>query len=208
MADPIDDARGTRVRPRRDLRLIAIGVLAVCLSGLGAVWLYSSVTDAASVVTVLRTVHRDQVISEADLGLVSVPSVPGLETVPGERLAEVIGQSAHTDLVAGTLLSPRSFGPPVVSVGMAQVGLRLTPGRVPSAGLVPGTRVLLVAVARDGAELPELPSVPAKVASLGDAQPDGSTLLDVDVPQEQAEQVARLAANDQLVVVRQEGATR
>lgn len=208
MADPIDDARTARVRPRRDLRLIAIGVLAVCLSGLGAVWLYSSATDASSVVTVLRNVHRDQVITAADLGLVSVPAVPGLQTVPGERLAEVIGQSAHTDLVAGSLLSPQSFGAPVVSVGMAQLGLRLAPGRVPATALPPGTPVLLVAVGRDGGAPPDTPSVLAKVSSPGAVQPDGATLLDVDVPQEHAERIARLAAGDQLVVVRQEGEPR
>ncbi len=208
MADPIAEARTARARPRRDLRLIAIGVLAVCLSGLGAVWLYSSATDATSVITVLRTVHRDQVITAADVGLASVPSVPGLETVPAEQLADVVGQSAHTDLVAGSLLSPRSFGPPVVGVGMAQLGLRLSPGRVPSTAMPPGTPVLLVAVARDGGEPPDAPSVLAKVASLGTEQPDGSTLLDVDVPQEHAERVARLAASDQLVVVRQDGGLR
>lgn len=208
MADPIEDARNPRVRPRRDVRLIAIGVLAVCLSGLGAMWLYSSVTDASPVVTVLRSVPRDQVITAADVGLVSVPAVPGLETVPAERLAEVVGQSAHTDLVAGSLLSPRSYGPPVVRAGMAQLGLRLSPGRVPSTALPPGTPVLLVAVARDGGTPPDAPSVQAVIASAGIEQPDGSTLLDVDVPQEQAERVARLAAADQLVVVRQDGAAR
>ena len=208
MADPIDDARNPRARSRRDVRLIAIGVLAVCLSGLGAVWLYSSATDATSVVTVLRTVHRDQVITDADVGVISVPSVPGLETVPAEQLGVVVGQSAHTDLVAGSLLSPRSFGPPVVSAGMAQLGLRLSPGRVPSTELPPGTPVLLVAVARDGGEPPDAPSVLATVSSLTTEQPDGSTLLDVDVPQEHAERVARLAAGDQLVVVRQEGVLR
>lgn len=208
MADSSDDARLVRVRPRRDLRLIAIGVLAVCLSGLGAVWLYSSATDASSVVTVLRSVHRDEVITAADVGLVSVPTVPGLLTVPGDRLSEVVGQSAHTDLVAGSLLSPESYGSPAVSVGMAQLGLRLAPGRVPATALPPGTRVLLVAVAREGGEPPDVPSVLATVSSVGVVQPDGATLLDVDVPQEQAERVARLAAADQLAVARQEGASR
>lgn len=208
MTDPIGDTRVSRVRPRRDVRLITVGVLAVCLSGLGAAWLYSSATDAVSVVTVLRSVHRDQVITETDVGLVSVPLAPGLETVPAAELASVVGQSAHTDLVAGSLLSPRSFGPPVVRVGMAQLGLRLSPGRVPSSGLPPGTPVLLVAVARDGSEPPDTPSVLATVASSGIDQPDGSTLLDVEVPQEHAERVARLAAGDQLVVVRQVGGPR
>lgn len=208
MADTIDEFRRTRVRPRRDFRLLAIGVLAICLSGLGAVWLYSSATDATSVVTVLHTVHRDQIITAADVGLVSVPRVPGLETVAAEQLGQVIGQTAHADLVEGTLLSPRAFGPPIVGVGMAQLGLRLAPGRVPSSALPPGTSVLLVAVALDGSDQPAGPSVLATVAALGTIQPDGATLLDVNVPLEQAERVAQLAAGDRLVVVRQEGEPR
>lgn len=208
MADTIDELRHTRVRPRRDLRLLAIGVLAICLSGLGAVWLYSSATDASSVVTVLHTVHRDQIITAADVGLVSVPRVPGLETVAAERLDQVIGQTAHADLVEGALLSPRSFGPPIVAAGMAQLGLRLAPGRVPSSPLPPGTSVLLVAVALDGSDPAPGPSVLASVAALGIVQPDGATLLDVNVPVEHAERVARLAAGDRLVVVRQEGEPR
>jgi hypothetical protein len=208
MADPIDDPRYARVRPRRNFRLIAIGVLAVCLSGLGAVWLYSGVAGVTSVVTVVNTVHRDQVITAADVGLTSVPAVPGLETVPGERLAEVIGQTAQLDLVAGSLLSPRAFGAPVVGVGMSRLGLRLAPGRVPASELPSGTSVLLVAVARDGGEPPEGPSIQAKVAVTGVVQADGALLLDVEVPREHVERIARLAAGDQLVVVRQDGVAR
>lgn len=196
------------MRSRRNLRLVAIGVLAICVGGLGAAWLYSSVAGANSVISVTRTVYRDQLITEADLGLVWLPSAPGLETVPGAQLEQVVGQTAHTDLVAGSVLSPRSFGAPAVEAGMSRLGLRLAPGRMPSSDLPPGTPVLLVAVSRESTQPPPGASVPAKVASGATALPDGATLIDVSVPQEQAEWVARLAASDQLVVVRQPGSQR
>lgn len=203
MSDVSEPTRATRVRPRRNLRLVAVGVLGMCLSGLGAAWLYSTAATGSSVVSVTRTVHRDQLITEADLGLVWLPSAPGIETVPGERLTEVVGQTAQTDLVAGSVLSPRSFGAPAVEVGTSRLGLRLAPGRLPASQLPPGTPVLLVAVSRDAAEPPPGASVVGRVASVGVTLPDGATLIDVSVPQEQAERVARLAAGDQLVVVRQ-----
>jgi hypothetical protein len=171
-------------------------------------WLYSSVADARSVVSVARTVYRGQLITEADLGVMSLPAAPGLETVPGDQVDQVVGQTAHADLVAGSVLSPRSFGAPVVEAGTARLGLRLAPGRMPSSELPPGTPVLLVAVARDGGEVPAGASVTGRVAAVAVELPDGASLLDVSVPQERAEWVARLAAGDQLVVVRQAEAQR
>ncbi len=203
MAEPSESARASRVRTRRNLRLVAVGVLAMCLSGLGAAWLYSSAAGGSSVVGVTRTVYRGQLITDADVGLVWLPSTPGIGTVPGERLAEVIGQTAQTDLVVDSVLSPHSFGAPVVELGTSRLGLRLAPGRLPSTELPPGTPVLLVAVVRDSAEASPGPSVTGRIASTATTLPDGATLIDVSVPQEQAERVARLAAGDQLVVVRQ-----
>ncbi|MDQ7992071.1 MAG: hypothetical protein AAGC63_03455, partial [Propionicimonas sp.] len=72
-----------------------------------------------------------------------------------------------------------------------------------SAELPPGSSVLLVAVARDGGEPPGGASVSGTVAASATTLPDGAALLDVTVPLDQAERVARLAAGDQLVVVRQ-----
>ncbi|MDQ7992072.1 MAG: SAF domain-containing protein, partial [Propionicimonas sp.] len=130
MSDPSATPQA-RVRARRNLRLVAVGILAVCVGGLGMAWLYSSVADARSVVSVARTVYRGQVITGDDLGVLSVPAVPGLETVPADQVEQVVGQTAHTDLVAGSVLSPRSFGAAVVEAGTARLGLRLAPGRMP-----------------------------------------------------------------------------
>ncbi len=196
------DTTRTAIRTRRNLRWIAAGVLAICLGGLGAALLYANLSSAAPVITIKHTVYRDEVITADDLAITSLASPPGLETVPSERLGDIVGRTALTDLCEGGLLSPRSFGDPAVAAGAVQVGLRLEAGRLPSSALPPGTGVQLVPVARDGAAAPTGGSVPATVASMPRTQADGSALLDVTVSADVGERVARLAAADQLAVIR------
>lgn len=196
------------VRARRNLRWMAVGVLAVCLGGLGAALLYANLSDARSVLTVNRTVFRGQVITAADLGVTSAVPATGVETVAAGQLEEVVGRTALNDLVEGTLLSPRSYGQPPVEPGRVKVGLRLAAGRLPAEPMPPGTAVLLVPVGRDGAPPPAGPSVLAEVATTATTLPDGAAILDVAVTSAEGERVARLAAADQLVLVRQAGAQR
>lgn len=196
------------VRARWDLRLAAAGVLAICLGGLGAALLYANLSQADSVLLVKRTVYRDQVISADDLALASVVPAAGVDTVRSDLLAEVVGRTARLDLTEGSLLSPHSYGEPAVAVGSVRLGLRLAAGRLPSAALPPGSQVLLVPVGRDGAEPPAEPSVFGTVASSPTALPDGASVLDVTVAADEAERVARLAAADQLVLVRRAGGQR
>lgn len=196
------------LRARRNLRWITAGVLAICLGGLGAALLYGNLSSAHSVVTVKRTVYRDRLITAADLGVTSVVPAAGVDTVPAEEIEAVVGRTAHYDLTEGSLLTPRSFGEPLVEVGSVRLGLRLAAGRMPSAPMPPGTEVLLVPVGRDGGEPPAGPSVVGRVATMASELPDGASVVDVSVAAGEAERVARLAAADQLVLVRQPGGER
>jgi hypothetical protein len=196
---------GAPVRARRNLRWMAAGVLAVCLGGLGAALLYANLSNAQSVVRVVRTVYRDQVITAADLGVTSAAPAAGVESVAAEQLDVVVGSTAQYDLVEGSLLGPRDFGDPPVEVGAARLGLRLAAGRIPASPLPPGTDVLLVPVGTDGGETPTGASVVARIAVSSATLPDGASIVDVSVATAEAERVARLAANDQLVLVRQAG---
>jgi hypothetical protein len=198
----------TQVRTRRNLRWVAVGVLAVCLGGLGAALLYGNLSNAQSVLTVKRTVFRDQVITAADLGVTSAVPAAGVETVPVDQLDQIVGQTALSDLVEGSLLSPRSYGAPPAEPGSVRVGLRLAAGRLPSAAMPPGTQVLLVPVGRDGAEPPAGASVVGRIATSATTLPDGASILDVTIAAAEGERVARLAAADQLVVLRQAGGQR
>ena len=195
-------------RPRRNLRWIAAGVLAVSLGALGAALLYADISNSVSVVSVTRTVYRDQLITEADLGITSAVPAAGLELVPSEQLPAIIGRTAQLDLTQGTLLSPRSFGDPATEPGHVRLGLRLAAGRIPAAPLPPGARVLLVPVGRDGADPPSGASVVGRVATAASTLPDGAALVDVSIAEAEAERVARLAAADQVVLVQLPGALR
>jgi hypothetical protein len=190
------------VRTRRDLRWITAGLLAICLGGLGAALLYANLSSAAPVIVVKHTVFRDQVITADDLGITSLAAPPGVETVPVSQLGDIVGKAALTDLVEGGLLSPRSFGDPVVAAGAVRVGLLLEPGRLPNSALLTGTAVKLVPVGRDGGAAPGGDSIPAILASLPQVQTDGSTLVDVTVAEASGERVAQLAAAGQLALVR------
>lgn len=185
-----------------------MGALLIALGGIGGGALFSTLSDADTVITVTRTVYRDQVIGQADLGVVSLSGAPGVDSVPADRLDEVVGSTALTDLAEGSLLNPTSFGAAPVEAGTARVGLKLAAGRLPTSPLPPGTAVLLIPVGRDGAEPPSGASVVARVAATADPTADGAALIDVTVPVAEAERVARLAAADQLALVRQAGGTR
>lgn len=190
-----------RFRARRNLRLITAGVLASCLGGLGAAVLYSSLAETESVVMMQRTVYRDQQITAADLGEVALASGPGLDTLPVRQADDVIGRTALVDLAQGTVLTPRAVGTPAVDAGVVRLGLRLGPGRVPVAELPPSTPVLLIAVSADVG--PGQATHAARTASSATLLPDGSTLVDVAVPVGAVVEVARLAAAEELVLVRQ-----
>lgn len=205
MNDPRSLGSPSPLRARRNVRWIALGILVICLGGLGSGFLFVSVADAHAVIRVNRTVYRGQVIQAADLGAVTIGTAIGVETVPADRAADLVGQTAITDLPSGSLLVPGAVGPPELPADTNRVGLRLSSGRIPISPLPPGTPVLLVEIAKDGQGEPAGASVLALVATAPLVQTDGSSVLDVSVPATEGERIARLAAADLLVLVRRAG---
>lgn len=199
-----------RMRLRRSPLWLMVGVLAVCLGGLGSAFLIQSVAAEQPVLRVNRTLYRGEAIAAGDLSVVSVGRGLDVRSVPGERLNDVVGQVVLTDVPSGSLLVEDSFGPSGLSAGLARVGLRLAPGRFPAADALPGTAVLVVAlpVSATLADAEPLPaSVPATLVGAPVSQPDGSYTLDLTVAAASAEAVARLAAADRVSLV-QQGASR
>lgn len=194
-----------RVRLRRDPRWLFAGILAVALGGLATAFLVTSVSAADPVLRVNRTIHRGETIAPTDLSVVTVGRGVDVPTVPGERLDEVVGAAAVIDLAGGSLLVADSFGPGGLPAGKARLGVRLEAGRLPSAGLVPGAPLLVVALPAAGATgvadeaLPA--SISATLATAPTQAPDGSYVVDLTLASERAEAVARLAATDRVAIV-------
>lgn len=186
-----------QLRARRSPRLIALGVLAVVLGGLGAAALYSMNTDHTSVVVMARDVMRGDEIQAGDIQVVSLPSSLQVEMSDAGTISQMVGQTARTDLPAGAFPLPRHLGEDPIPPGDSLVGMRLVAGRLPTAQLPPGTRVQLVSLAEGDDAI-----VDAVVASAPVPLEDGSGhLLDVSVPNDFAAAVASLAATDQLVLI-------
>lgn len=192
----------TAVRSRRNLRWILIGLLAICLGGLGSAVLYTSVSDATSVLKVNRTIYRGEVIGAADVGPVSLGTHLGVETVPAEQAANLVGKTALVDLPNGSLVVPTAIGEPQVQAGLSALGLKLNPGQVPISALPAGTSVVLVPIAAANNGKQSGASYRATISVAPFALPDGSTSLEVTVADADSDAVARLAAAGRLVVVK------
>lgn len=194
---------------RRQPRWILAGILASVLGALGSVLVWTVVADTTTVLRANTTLYRGHVITSQDLTPVSVGRLGGVQAVSTEELAGVVGQQVRIDVAAGSLLAPEALGVPEVSPGTAIVGLRLDEGRVPRLPLEPGTAVLLVEAA------PAQGTVPAEAGTGRSFRAEvhrptefGSDqvalLVDVTVARRDVEAVARLAAEERLVLVRSE----
>ena len=186
---------------RRRPVLIVVSVALVLFGALGGVWAWTASTSTVEVVATRTAITRGATISEQDLMLVRVSPDPALPVVVGERLGEVVGQRATTDLVAGGLLSPAQVTavlPP--ASGMSVVGVSLAVGQLPGEELRPGDQVRLVQTPEAQADLADEPfAVAAEV--LGVHQADTQVVVDVLVPSGQAPQVAARAGTGRVAVV-------
>lgn len=203
---PRTATREARLRRTRSPRLMAIGLLLTILGGLGSALLYSNASNSHPVVVMAQTVQRGETISRGDLTVTTIGGAPGVTTVPSSDMEGLVGQEALADLPAGSLPAAQSVGRAAVAPNTVQLGLRLEAGRLPVRTMPAGTPVTLVAL-RDTSS-PDAKNVDyrvrAQVATAAQEASDGTAwLMDVAVPSLAAEQVAKLAATDRLVVVRQ-----
>lgn len=212
-------APAASLRGRRSPRLIVLGLLCAVLGSLGISMAFSQLNDTASVVAMSRTVARGETVSQADLTVITIGAVPGIKTIPSTDLSALVGQTALVDLPANSLVGPGMVGQAAVPTGTSLLGLKLEAGRLPVAALPPGTRVLLVEVDAPGArgaaaaaaqnaagnETPgqAARTYPATVTTAPVALPDGASwVMDINLKDAQAAEVAALAASGRLVVVR------
>lgn len=196
------EAARPRIRTRRSPLWLLVGIVAVCLGGLGSAFVFSSLSSSDHVLRVNRTIHRGELIASQDVSVVSVGSGLDVRTVSDRRVSEVVGRPAITDIPEGSLLVEGTWGDSGQPSGQSRVGVRLEPGRYPATDMRPGTPLLTVALPEGESEAATLPgSVAATLVAAPAAQPDGRVTFDLYVPEGQAELVARLAATDRLAVV-------
>lgn len=129
---------------RRNNGRIAVGVLVVALSALGAAVVFSSATDRVAVIGIARDVPAGQAITESDLREVSLSGGEGLSTIAVANAEQVVGRTAAVALSKGALLTDAQLADTsALPEGSVVAGAVLAPGQYP-VGLAVGDTVDVV----------------------------------------------------------------
>ena len=189
---------------RRRPWLTLLGALLVAGSGVAAWFLVTSGSTTTGVVAMATSVDRGEVLDAADLTIASITPDRALATVPADRLDDLVGQRASSDLPEGTLVTPASVSESLTPpAGTALVGVTVSPAQLPAEPLRPGDTIRLVATPRPGDDLPG--STPqtfeASVVSATYLEETAQTTVDVQVATDDAAPIAALASTGRVAVV-------
>lgn len=195
--------------PRR--RRPGLVVAAVVLVGAGSwvgVTAVGSADDRDRVLAVAREVPFGQQLTERDLTEARLSEDPHLRPVPVGDRDQVVGMRATTTLRPGTLLVLDQLSDePVPGPGEQVVALPVESGRMPTQGVSPGRRVLLVetppdqpTVTGDGA--PAVPvEVEGTVLAVGETDEQDTRTVDVLVASVDGPRLATLARAGRVAIV-------
>jgi hypothetical protein len=193
------------VRTKRKPARTALGIALVATAALTAGWYANSVSNTTQVVVTGAEVSRGQQLAAGDLQVIEVPSTVGaLATVPGDQIDALVGQFADRDLPANTLLDPAAVAPELSpAAGRSAVGLALTQSQMPPRTLVSGDQVRIVETPVTGGDPPvESPrAISATVVSSELAATGDVTIVEVEVDQAQAADLAARAATGRIALV-------
>ncbi|MCI0689855.1 MAG: SAF domain-containing protein [Sporichthyaceae bacterium] len=129
-------------RPRRwQPARAAAGVLLMLASAAVSGALVLQANDTVEVLTVVRDIPAGAVIGQEDLAIADLGGT-GVSAIPASAAAQVIGQTATTNISRGTLLAaPMLARDPVPADGELAVGLALKSGAMPVDELTAGSTV-------------------------------------------------------------------
>lgn len=189
---------------RRNTGRIALGLLLLVMSALGAVVLFSSAADRVAVIGIASDVPVGKAIAESDLREVSISAGDGLRTIPADDASKVIGRTATVGLVGGSLLNPSQLTEgPSLPDGTVVAGAVLKGGQYP-VGLAIGDSVDVIETTSPDASSAGEPVSrgTATVIDLSESA-DGQSLVTVSlaVPSDSATAISSAGAAGRLSLV-------
>ncbi|MEU5872542.1 SAF domain-containing protein [Glycomyces sp. NPDC047369] len=198
-----------RVAPQRRWRpaLVWLAVALVAAGGLIAAAVLRKVGTTAEYLAVNSAVEAGSAIDRSDLRTVRITVDPALKPIRASAANEVVGKFAAVGLVSGTLLTRAQLTETAVpKQGEQLIGVSLPQERMPAERVKAGARVLLVVTADDGpVSSQQQPtatpiSIKATVVDVRAGAKEGTTLLNVAVPDREGPLIASRAAAGQIVV--------
>lgn len=194
----------TPVRKQRRWPLVGLGLALLAASVFGVNALMASASKTVEVVALASNVTRGEALQLEDLIAVQLPvGQAGLSSVPGDQIDSLVGQVAAADLVAGTTLAPASVVAEITPrAGYSIVGAALSIGQLPAQPLHAGdtVRVVDTPVSQGDPPLEPPQEFAATIVSVS-TDTAGTTLIDLEVAQDQAAQVAVRAFTGRMVLV-------
>jgi len=199
-------APGTPVLPTRQ-RPTGYAALAVALIvGCAAVgfWLYTQAGAKVPVVMAVHDIPKGHAIGRGDLTTVQVAGQ--ITAVGGNHLDSLVGQTAAVEILANTLVQ-RSMvtSGSALTPSDALVGVAVSPGQIPSAGLRAGDRVEVLGLPAKSSPGSASPSVLVASAVVFDVRDNptaaGGSLLSLIVPRDAAAAVATAGSSNLIALV-------
>lgn len=202
-----------RVAPQRRWRpaLVWLAIALIAAGGLIAARVLSTVGSTAEYLAVSRRVDVGATLQAADLTTVRITVDPALKPIKAADVSKAVGKFAAVGLTPGTLLTEGQLTDQAVpGPGKQLVGISLSEERVPSERIVPGDTVLLIITADDAVAItpqqqqqgngaaPQ--TIKATVVDVRAGVKEGSTLLNVAVPDRDGPLVAARSAAGRIVV--------
>lgn len=192
------------VPPReRKPAMAALAVLLIVGGALVSAYLVMVSGQRVPVIRIAHPVAEGQQIPASALDQVQVSATGGLDYIPWRDRGQVTRTYATVTLVKGALLTNGMISSDsTVAKGTVVVGLALKPGQLPAAGVQPGDRVAVYAVAgSSGQNTAQTGDVLAPAATVYDvAQPGQNDVqsdqvqVSVAVPTDDAPQVTQAAS--------------
>lgn len=189
---------------RRRPVLVAGSAAAVLAGALISAYAYVSVGSAQEVLAVAVTVHRGELVEASDLTSVRVSVDPALRPIAAANLAQVVGQRAASDLVAGGLVTEGAILPTLVPASeQSLVGVGLPAGLMPGEPLQAGDQVRVVATPGEQGDVGSGKpwTIAATVVGLHPDPDSGRTVVSVQVPFDSAAELAARAATGKVAIV-------
>lgn len=192
-----------RTLARRRGALVGVGLALVALGALAFLFVSARMGETTEVIAVVNDLQRGDVIGADDVAVASMVADPHFAPVPADRIKDVIGLRASTDLVAGTLLTDGSLVAEVIPAdGQSVVGVALTPAQMPGESLLAGDVILIVDTPSAGEPPPsETPTaIEATVLQTHSRAEAEQVVVDVLVPRDEAPGLAARVATGRIAV--------
>lgn len=194
----------TAVKPRRNLRLVLLGVALAVVFALLAVWAVNRAGEARQVVVVTQDVRAGDRIEASDLGTTQLRGGEDVSTVQARDLNSLVGRRATQSMPSGTLVNDSDFAQRIIPrSGDVIVPVSVTSGQYPASGLQRGdvVRVIVTGGGQSVEGLEPGTAFDGVVLSLGEADEKGAMTVDVSISSTEAPSAAAAAGTGRISIV-------